>query len=107
MAVAIDIGDAKDILAVTHVLPLPQLVERGIFGSSPFYDAYLGSTRLGDRLLQEPRLRVVISGHLHRVADLWIDGVHVVASPVGNVRDNSQSLATLAASRIGVVEIPV
>jgi Icc-related predicted phosphoesterase len=100
-----EVGDARAIVAVIHVLPFATLVQRGTFGSSPFHDAYLGSTRLGERLQQEARVHAVISGHLHRVADSRVGRVRIVARPVGNARDPSISLEALAQERVGVLEI--
>jgi 3',5'-cyclic AMP phosphodiesterase CpdA len=95
-------GRARALVAVVHVLAFPELVQRGAFGPSPFHDAWLGSTRFGER--QEPRLRAVLCGHLHRPADLVIGSVRVLARPVGRVRDG-QDPAALVTSCLGVLDL--
>ena len=96
---------ADTILAVIHVLPFAELVVPGAFGDEDFQAAYLGSTALGDRLQRDPRVRHVISGHLHRHADLQIGRIHAVARPVGNAAKSNLPLPELAASKIGRLEI--
>ena len=97
--------EANAVLAVIHVLPFAELVVPGAFGDEDFHAAYLGSTALGDRLQRDPRVRHVISGHLHRHADLQIGRIHAVARPVGNAAKNSLPLPELASSHIGLLEI--
>jgi hypothetical protein len=50
-------------------------------------------------------LRAVICGHLHRDAEVVIDGVRVAARPVGTLRDPHADLAALGGDRIGMLEI--
>jgi hypothetical protein len=87
-----------------HVVPFPQLVERGVFGDRAFHDAYLGSRRLGERLLAARNVRVVVTGHLHRPADVQVDGVRVVRRPVGDAHKSGLDLPELARAAVGVVE---
>jgi hypothetical protein len=94
------------VVAVVHVLAFPELVHRGTFGPSGFYDAWLGSARLGDRLRRDRRVRLVISGHQHRVADLAIrQDLRAVARPIGDARKSDLDLAELARERVGVLDI--
>jgi len=81
------------------------LVQRGIFGDSPFFDAYLGSARLGSCLEQFSAVRAVVSGHLHRRARITHNGIQLVASPVGDARKSSLDLADLARERLGLLEL--
>ncbi len=96
---------SEHVVAIVHVLPFAALVQRRAFGNVAFHDAYLGSAAIGARLRLEPRLRAVITGHLHRPADLDLDGVRVVARPVGTIRDSFADLDAVAAARLGVLEI--
>jgi hypothetical protein len=96
---------AKTILGVIHVLPFAERIVPGAFGDEDFHAAYLGSTALGDRLQRDPRVRAVISGHLHRHADLQLGHIHAVARPLGNAAKNDLPLPDLAAASIGVLEI--
>jgi hypothetical protein len=96
---------ARALLAVVHVLPCTALVQRGAFAPSAFHDAYLGSTRFGARLLQEPRLRAVVTGHLHRPAEIDWQGVRLVARPVGRVREADGDLGLRARTALGCFEI--
>lgn len=93
------------LVAAIHVVPCLEMAQRHLFGDTTFFDAYLGSARLGARLLQEPRLRLVLSGHLHRQASLQIAGIPFLASPVGDARKSPLDLASLARERLGLVEI--
>lgn len=95
----------RRIVAVVHVLPFAALVQRGSFGDTAFHDAYLGSAALGDLLLADPRVVAVISGHLHRPADVAVGPVRALARPVGTLRDAAADLAAVAADRCGVLEL--
>jgi len=99
------VHDAPVVVAVLHVLPFAQLVVRGAFGEPAFFDAYLGSQRFGERLRGVPAIRAVISGHLHRDAELQIGGLRVVARPVGDARRHPGDLAAVARARVGVLDI--
>jgi len=101
------VRDARAVVAVIHVLPFAELVVRGAFGDTPFFDAYLGSSRLGERLQREGSLRAVISGHLHRDADLLRGGIRALARPVGDARRHAGDLPAVARARVGVLEIDV
>ena len=99
------VRDAATIVGIIHVLPFPALVQRGVFGDSPFFDAYLGSARLGSCLEQFSAVRAVVSGHLHRRARITHNGIQLVASPVGDARKSSLDLADLARERLGLLEL--
>ena len=95
------------IIAVVHVLPFAEVVQRGGFGPSGFYDAWIGSSRLGDCLRGDDRVRLVISGHQHSITDYAISArLRAVANPVGDSRKSSLDLAALASERIGVTDLP-
>ena len=96
---------APTVVAAVHVLPCLDLVQRGAFGEIPFFDAYLGSSRLGAGVEQAGNVKVVVSGHLHRVASLERRGIRWLASPVGDARRSSLDLAALARERLGLIEI--
>jgi len=95
----------RPIVAVIHVLPFEALVQRGTFGPNSFHEAYLGSARLGERLRDDPRVCLVVTGHLHRPADTRIGAMRVIARPVGNLRDPHADLQRIARECLGVVEI--
>jgi hypothetical protein len=96
-------AQARALVAVVHVLPCLAMVQRGVFAACGFHDAYLGSSRYGERLRQESRLRAIVTGHLHRARRIDWEGVPVVASPVGRVRDHD--LAARARAALGCIEI--
>ncbi|MCZ6603406.1 MAG: metallophosphoesterase [Planctomycetota bacterium] len=59
-------GDAKEIVVVTHHLPFAELVVRyPEHRAWAFANAYLGSVRLGEVLLEFPRVRHHFCGHSH------------------------------------------
>lgn len=95
------------IVAVVHVLPFPEIVQRNAFGPSGFHDAWLGSARLGDLLREDKRVRLVISGHLHRLADVQISTqLRAVANPIGDARRSSLPLPELARQSVGYIDLP-
>jgi len=96
---------ARRIVGVVHVLPFAALAQRGCFGDTAFHDAYLGSAALGDLLLADPRVVAVITGHLHRIADLRLGAVRAVARPVGTLRAPGTDLEAIAAERSGVLDL--
>ena len=99
------VRDAATVIAVVHVLPNLDMVRRGAFGDSPFFDAYLGSAALGDCIEAAGNVRVVLCGHLHHVAALERRGIRWLASPVGDARRSPLDLNALAAERLGVVDL--
>lgn len=96
---------ARQIVAVVHVLPFAQLVRRGAFGPNGFFDAYLGSARLGERLLREPRVRVLVSGHLHRSEERRIGAIETVARALGDARRQPGFLEELAERWLGRIDL--
>ncbi len=99
------VRDATNVVGIVHMLPCLDLVQRRLFGDSPFFDAYLGSARLGESFERAGNVRVVLSGHLHRVAELEARGMRGLASPVGDARKSPLALEDLARERLGVVEV--
>ena len=101
-------ADAQtSIVAVVHVLPFPEIVQRQAFGPSSFHDAWLGSARLGACLREDERVQLVISGHLHRPTDVQITPrLRAVASPVGDARRSPLSLPELARECVGCIDLP-
>jgi hypothetical protein len=93
------------IVAVVHVRPDAALVQRHAFAPSAFHDAYLGSGRLGACLVADRRVRAVITGHLHRPADVMLGTVHAVARPVGNLRQAAADWSACAAERMGCLDL--
>lgn len=71
-------GCAERIVAFTHHLPFEQLVPRNRPDRFAFAAAYMGSPRLGEVLLAEPKVSHVFCGHSHWPGQCEIDGVNVV-----------------------------
>jgi 3',5'-cyclic AMP phosphodiesterase CpdA len=99
------VQDAPALLAVVHVLPFAELVQRGAFAPVAFHDAWLGSPRLGALLLQQINLRAVVCGHLHLSADLTLSGIRISARPVGNAAHSPLPLPELAHRCLGVLDL--
>ncbi len=99
------VSDARALLAVVHVLPLGQVVQRGAFSPIAFHDAWLGSSRLGARLQQEPHLQALIHGHQHRPTHLTLNDVQVRARPVGDAAHSDLSPDELAIACMGLLEL--
>lgn len=66
------------IVAFTHHLPFEQLVPRNRPDRFAFAAAYMGSPRLGEVLLGEPKVSHVFCGHSHWPGRWEINGVNVV-----------------------------
>ena len=60
------------------------------------------------RRLARPDARVaaVVTGHLHRPADVALGHLRALARPVGVLRDPAADLEVVAAQRCGVVDLP-
>lgn len=99
------VRDAAKVVAVVHVLPCLDLVQRGLFGDSAFFDAYLGSAALGDCIQAAGNVRLVLSGHLHRTAAVHRGGIRWLASPVGDARRSSLDLERLAEACLGCIDL--
>ncbi len=84
---------AQRIVAVTHVLPFEQLVERRGFRAWMFQNAYMGSRRIGEVLIEEASRGVPVlsvSGHSHRTAAVQVSGV--TALTVGSTYHRKRAL---------------
>jgi len=57
---------SRTIVAAVHHLPFGDLVERNSSPAWNFGNAFMGSERLGEVLLAEPKVRHVFCGHSHR-----------------------------------------
>ena len=69
---------ARRIVFVTHHLPFERLVVRRGFPAWMFQNAYLGSPRIGQWILDEPLSAMSVSGHSHQAAETRIGAVTVV-----------------------------
>lgn len=93
------------VLAVVHTLPFAGIFPRRAFGPASFYDAFLGSTRVGESLLRHGGVRAVVTGHLHRALDAQVEGVGIVSRPVGRRREPPADLDALARECLGTIDL--
>lgn len=100
-----DAPHKSPIVAAVHVLPCLEAVQRHAFGPSAFHDATLGSVRFGEHLRADARVRVIVTGHLHRPVDTRLGSIAVVSRPVGRLREPGIDLAARAATCLGVLEL--
>lgn len=98
-------AEVSHVVAVIHVLPFAELVRRDEFGVNGFFDAYLGSARLGSCLQGDARVRVLISGHQHRSHDRNVGRIRAVSKPLGDARKRSLPLDALARDLVGWIEL--
>jgi len=93
------------VVAVTHVVPFAQTVQSRPFFAMDFFTAFLGSVRLGEVLLADPRVSVSICGHAHTPLRKRIGPILLVRSPLGYPREWRGSPATVARERLGAIEL--
>lgn len=86
---------ARTIAAFVHHLPFEPLVPRGREPKWAFAAAFLGSSRLGEVLAAEPKVRHVVCGHSHRPGRHHIGAIDVIN--VGS---------TYTDKRLEVLELP-
>jgi hypothetical protein len=99
------VSEARTVVAVLHTCPFVEgLIRKPV--PDPF-DAYEGSTALGDLLagIAEHRPVVAICGHRHQPLDVVVRGVRLLRSPVGYLKPSGEPMEEVAASTIGVVEV--
>lgn len=98
-------AEVRTVVAVTHHLPFKE-VSRSHGGlAGDYFTAFMGSTGLGKVLLTEPRTRLAVYGHIHQIFDDWVEGIRVVARPLGNPRDWSGEVKDVARERMGVFQL--
>jgi predicted phosphodiesterase len=99
------VAAAHVVLGIVHVLPAPGLAPPHAFGPSAFHEAWLGSEKFGALLQEDPRLQVILTGHLHRALDTHVGTIRILSSPVGRRRDSDADLDQVAAQCIGLLEV--
>jgi len=73
--------EASQIVAVTHHLPFSALVRRRAHRGWTFHNAFMGTPRMGDLLLAEPKVRLSVCGHSHYARSVRVG--HLQAVSVG------------------------
>ena len=83
-------NDTSRIIVVTHHVPFRECIRYR--GELPwdFFRAFMGSKRLGECCLEEPRVTHVLFGHTHRAVDMQIDNIRAICAPVGYLREEPQ-----------------
>ncbi|MBI4822537.1 MAG: metallophosphoesterase family protein [Deltaproteobacteria bacterium] len=99
-------ADVRDVVVVTHHLAFEASVFR--VGRRPwdFFNAFMGSSALGDVIRRGRRVRVAIHGHTHVVGDREVQGVRVFGTPLGYPRERAGlSQEDVLRTRIGWIEL--
>jgi len=94
--------EVEQIFVATHHLPFDELVLRS--GTLPweFFNAFMGSPRLGALLSEYSKVRSVVYGHTHRGRQLQRGNMVVMGTPLGYPRERADlSREEVIASRIG------
>ena len=78
----------RAIVLVTHILPFRSLVPPVfVDGHLKFFRAFLGSTRLGELALTDPRITISLSGHVHSVRTSQEGRIRAFTCPTGYPRE--------------------
>ena len=103
--VAAILGNVGTLVVVLHTNPFAACIQRKE-PADPF-DAYEGSTRLGELLAGYSKKVCVhcICGHRHKPLDVRVDGVHVHRSPVGYLEGFDGQYRERAAASIGTLVV--
>ncbi|HEY0007549.1 MAG TPA: metallophosphoesterase [Tepidisphaeraceae bacterium] len=72
------VAAADRVIAAVHHVPFKQLLPPRHSATWDFARAYLGSDRLGDVLLADPRVSHVYCGHSHHAAEAHIGHLHAI-----------------------------
>jgi putative phosphoesterase len=100
-------AEVSRIVAVTHHQPFYEVVSRT--GTMPweYFNAFMGSTGLGEAIKSSNKVRWSIYGHTHRVGAHDIGGVRSYGTPLGYPRERKGiTEAELLETRIGWIEVP-
>jgi len=99
--------DVERVVAVTHHLAFSQAVLRT--GSLPweFFNAFMGSPRMGEVILGAKKVGHHVYGHTHRGGRFEIEGRVVYGTPLGYPRERAGlDPEALPDTRIGWIELP-
>lgn len=95
----------RDVLAVTHHLPFEEAAHRT--GTLPweYFNAFMGSTALGDTIEAFSKVRWVVYGHTHVLGAFERNGRRVYGTPLGYPRERKGlSLEEVLETRIGWID---
>ena len=94
------------IVVVTHHVPFRACIRYRDTLPWDFFQAFMGSERLGTLCLQEPLVTHALFGHTHEALDMKIRDVRAIAAPVGYLHEEPASgLADYAAQCLAAFEI--
>jgi predicted phosphohydrolase len=71
------------IVAVVHHLPFERMVKHIEDLRWDFFSAFMGSERIGEALLGNPRVSCALCGHTHRRVDVTVGHIRAMTSPIG------------------------
>jgi 3',5'-cyclic AMP phosphodiesterase CpdA len=79
--------DVKEVVVATHHQPFYEVVKRT--GTLPweFFNAFMGSTGLGEVIKSSPKVRNAVYGHSHVVGEHAIGDIRVYGTPLGYPRE--------------------
>lgn len=99
--------DIEHVVVATHVLAFREALGPPKGLPWDFFDAFMGSTRLGDVVRSSKKVRAAIYGHTHRPGAFVIDGIQVHGTPLGYPRER-RGIApdTIPDRAIGWIELP-
>jgi len=95
----------RSVVAATHHQPFREVVRRS--GTLPweFFTAFMGSEGLGRAIARTPKVKNVVFGHSHIVAEHQIEGRRVYGTALGYPRERrGLDLDRVVATRIGFID---
>lgn len=82
-----DRSDVRQIVVATHHQPFYEVVERR--GTLPweYFNAFMGSTGLGDVIKSSSKVKTAVYGHTHFVGEHEVGAIRVYGTPLGYPRE--------------------
>ena len=84
-----DTHQVKRIVCATHHQQYEQTVRRAGVLPWEFFNAFMGTRRMGEVIDEHPKIGHVIYGHTHSVGDRWVGSRRVFGTPLGYPRERA------------------
>jgi predicted phosphohydrolase len=97
-----DREDVKEVVVATHHQPFYEVVQRT--GTLPweYFNAFMGSTGLGEVIKGAPKVKTAVYGHTHFVGEHAVGSIRVYGTPLGYPRERrGLSEEDIVRTRIG------
>jgi putative phosphoesterase len=99
--------EVRDVVVATHVVPFREALGPSKGLPWDFFDAYMGSVRLGEIIRSSKKVRACIYGHTHTPRAFRVGPIQVHGTPLGYPRERKGVDPEAIADRaVGWVELP-